>query len=269
MLLSVLLTVVGAYLLVVVLAFVFQRKMMYLPGWGSAPEARTYLGNGEDVTLETGDGLRLGAWYLPATRPDGVTVVLFNGNAGDRSIRAPLGAAIASAGHGVLLTDYRGYGGNPGSPSETGLIADGLAARAWLDRREEVDPDRIVYLGESLGAAVAVAVAVERPPAGLILRSPFTSAVDAGKAHYPFLPVGLLLRDRFPSIERIENVSCPLLVIAGESDRIVPAGLSRRLYEAAPGPKRLVVFPGVDHNDLEFLDGPRFLEEVLRFLDEL
>ncbi len=154
-------------------------------------------------------------------------------------MRAALAVALNRMGLSVLLFDYRGYGGNPGRPSEEGLAADARAAQAWLAAQPEVDPDRIAYFGESLGAAVAVGLAVQRPPAALVLRSPFTSLADVGAVHYPWLPVRRLLLDRYPSIERIASVHAPLLVIAGDRDDIVPLSLSRRLYDAAAEPKRL------------------------------
>ena len=169
----------------------------------------------------------------------------------------------------VLLVDYRGYGGNPGTPSESGFAADSRAALAYLVGRSDVDASRLVYFGESLGAAVAVGLAVEHPPAALILRSPFTSMADAGQYHYPFLPVRLLLQDRFPSIDRIHRIRSPLLVIAGERDRIVPIQQSRRLYEAASDPKTLVVVPEADHNDYELLAGDEMIRAIVRFLQPL
>ncbi len=171
-------------------------------------------------------------------------------------------------GFSVLLFDYRGYGENPGLPTEDGLAADARAAQAWLARQPGVDPDRIVYFGESLGAAVAVGLAVERPPAALVLRSPFTSLPDVGALHYPWLPVRRLLVDRYPSIERITSVRAPVLVIAGDSDDIVPASLSERLYEAAAEPKQWLLVPGAGHNDRELLDGRQMIDAVVRFLSE-
>jgi fermentation-respiration switch protein FrsA (DUF1100 family) len=162
--------------------------------------------------------------------------------------------------------DYRGYGGNPGSPTETGLLADARAARAYLLGRDDVEPARIVYLGESLGAAVALALAVEQPPAALILRSPFTSMVDMARLSYPFLPVDLLVWDRYPSLERIERSVAPLLVVAGAGDRLIPPSQSERLYERAAAPKRLVLVPGADHNSPPLADGPPLIEAVTRFL---
>jgi fermentation-respiration switch protein FrsA (DUF1100 family) len=179
-----------------------------------------------------------------------------------------LAAGLARQGLSVLLFDYRGYGGNPGSPSEKGLAADARAAQAWLAKQPEVDPDRIVYFGESLGAAVAIGLSMERPPAALVLRSPFTSLADVAKVHYPWLPVGRLLIDRYPSIDRIGSLSTPVMVIAGDRDDIVPESLSKKLYEAAPDPKRYLLVPGTGHNDPGLVDGDHMVEEVGRFLSE-
>jgi fermentation-respiration switch protein FrsA (DUF1100 family) len=238
-----------------------QRRLIYFPSPGPVPSAASVLPTGKDVVLDTEDGLRLGAWYFPAGR---TAVLVCNGNAGDRSIRVELAAALNRLGHSVLLFDYRGFGGNPGRPTEDGLAADARAAEAWL--RAQPDIDRIVYFGESLGAAVAVGLAVQRPPASLVLRSPFTSLADVGAVHYPWLPVRRLLLDRYPSIDRIASVRASLLVIAGDRDDIVPAVLSKRLYDAAPDPKRYVVIPGVGHNDQALLDGRQMIDEIRGFL---
>jgi hypothetical protein len=192
--------------------------------------------------------------------------LVFNGNGGNRSLRAPLAAALARMGLAVLLFDYRGYGGNPGHPTEAGLAADARAALDYLSGRPEVDPARVVYFGESLGAAVALRLATERPPAALVLRSPFSSLAEVGQLHYPLVPVSLLLRDRYDSAALAGRLAAPLLVVAGDRDRIVPAGHSRRLFAAAPQPKRLVVLEGADHNDHDLLAGPRLLAELRRFL---
>jgi uncharacterized protein len=246
-----------------------QRRLIYFPSPGPVPSAATLLAGGRDVVLDTEDGKRLGAWCLPApgSQP-GPAVVVFNGNGGDRSGRALLAANLSRLGMSVLLFDYRGYGGNPGPPSEKGLAADARAAQAWLAAQPEVDPDRIVYFGESLGAAVAIGLAMERPPAALVLRSPFTSLAEVGRAHYPWLPVGWLLMDRYPSIDRIGSLSAPVMVIAGGRDDIVPESLSKKLYDAASEPKRYLLVPGTGHNDPELIWGDRMLEEVGRFLSE-
>lgn len=261
--------VASAAVLLLALAWFFQRSLIYFPLTQIVPPAADVLARSQEVAFATEDGLRLGGWFVPAEgNGSGMTVLIFNGNAGNRSFRAPLAAALSRAGLAVFLFDYRGYGGNPGSPSETGLIADARAARAYLASRTDLDPARIIYVGESLGAAVAVALAVESPPVALVLRSPFTSLVNVGLLHYPFLPVRLFLVDRYPSIDRIGLLTCPVLIVAGERDRIIPAEHSRRLYEAASGQKRFVLIPGADHNDFDLLAGEQFISEVLRFLKD-
>lgn len=247
-----------------------QRRLMYFP-FGEVPSPIAVgLANVERVTFTTTDGIRLNGWFLPSRRlPAWFTILVFNGNAGNRAYRAPLAAALRAHDLAVLLFDYRGFGENPGAPTEAGLAADARAARAYLLGRPNVDPARMVYLGESLGSAVATALAAEHPPAALILRSPFVSMTELGRIHYPFLPVRWLLRDRFASIDRILQIPCPLLVIAGERDRIVPPEQSRRLYEAASSAKRLVILPGADHNDDDLLAGKEMIEAIIRFLQEI
>lgn len=260
--------VLAGVVVVLFLAWLFQRRLIYFPSDEPVPPVASLLPAAEEVTFETEDGVRLGGWFLaPAPDVRGAAVLVFNGNAGNRAYRAPLAQALAAAGLGVLLFDYRGYGGNSGSPSETGLRADARAALAFLASRPGVDPKRLAYFGESLGAAVAVALAVERPPAALVLRSPFTSLAEAGSLHYPFLPVGLLLKDRYDSITQIGLLRAPLLILAGGRDAVIPSEISRRLYEAAPEPKRFALNPGADHNDFELLAGSWLIGTVRDFLD--
>ena len=252
-------------LVVIVLA---QRSLIYFPERRLPAPSDVGLSAAEAVAFHTDDDLRLEGWFVPpAARPTGQTVVVFNGNAGNRAHRAPLAAALARAGHAVLLFDYRGYGGNPGLPSERGLLRDGRAAVEAVASRPDIDPSRVVYFGESIGTGVAVQVAVERPPHGLILRSPFTSLVDVGREHYPFLPVAWLARDRFDSMARVADIRSPLLVIAGTADSIVPYGLSETLYDAAPEPKWFVTIEGADHNDEALFVGRPLLASILRFLE--
>ncbi|HEY6359475.1 MAG TPA: protein-L-isoaspartate(D-aspartate) O-methyltransferase [Vicinamibacterales bacterium] len=258
-------------LLVIVLALIWslQRRMIYFPMGDVPAPGEGGLARFELVRFATADGIELSGWFLPA--PGSVppaTVIVFNGNAGNRAHRVELADALRKHGLQVLLMDYRGYGGNPGAPSERGLTEDGRAVYAYAAGRPDVDASRFVYFGESLGAAVAVGLASEHAPAALILRSPFTSLTEVGQHHYPFLPVRLLLRDRFPSIDRVRIIDSPLLVIAGDRDRIVPIEQSRRLFDAALDPKELVVIAGADHNDHALLAGDEMVEAIVRFIDQ-
>ena len=260
----------AAILLAVVLGLALlwlgQRRMIYLPFGNVPPLASSNLSRAEDVAFTTGDGVTLHGWFVPAAAaPARFTAIVFNGNAGHRGFRAPLAAALARHGVSTLLFDYRGYGDNAGRPSEDGLAQDARAALTYLKTRTDVDTARIVYFGESLGAAVALRLATETRPFALVLRSPFTSLSDIGRHHYPFLPVRMLLRDRYPSLERARSVSCPTLVIAGDRDSIIPTEQSRRVYDALTVEKRLVIIAGADHNDEALFDGDELIRAVLDF----
>ncbi len=257
--------IVGMALLTLI--WVGQRRLIYFPDTSHPALDRSGLAGAEAVTFSTSDGLRLGAWFVtgsgPSPRP---TVIVFNGNAGHRGYRAPLGEALRRHGLNVLLTDYRGYGRNPGAPTEEGLADDARSARTYVLSRPDVDPARVVYFGESLGGAVALRLAIEHPPSALILRSPFASLALVGQYHYPLLPVRQLLRDRFPSIELAPKLRAPVLVIAGTRDGVVPIEHTRRLYETIVAPKTWVEVTA-DHNDQALLDGDEMIQAIDRFLN--
>ena len=246
-----------------------QRHLMYFPSREVLSPVALGLTGVEEVTFSGADTPVLHAWFVSNARAPRVTVIVFNGNAGNRSHRADLATAFRTLGLSVLLFDYRGYGDNDGAPSETGLAADARAARAYLASRPDVDGGRVIYFGESLGSAVATKLAAEQPQAALILRSPFNTIAEVGRIHYPWLPVGWLLRDRFASADYIQRVRCPLLVIAGDRDAIVPFPQSQKLFDAAADPKTLVVIKGADHNDEALLSGPEMMRTIERFLRQL
>ena len=258
---------VGAGVVVLVLVLLtgllwaFQRSLIYLPDPGPVPSASAVLSGARDVVLTTADGLDLGGWYLAAD--DGAPAVLVaSGNAGHRGYRAPLADALHEAGLSVLLFDYRGYGGNPGNPSEKGLALDVRAARDFLIQDAGMPAERLLYLGESLGAAVVTELATEHPPAGLVLRSPFVDLASVAAVHYPFLPARALLRDRFPLAEQLTRVEVPTTVVYGSADSVVPASQSRAVAESAGRLHRLVEVGGADHNDRSLLDGDQLVDAV-------
>nr|WP_115944859.1 alpha/beta hydrolase [Amycolatopsis thermalba] len=253
---------IGATVVVIIVAvvfgsaFAFQRKLIYLPSGGPVPSAAQVLPGGRDVPLRTADGLTLTAWYFPVEGAR-AAVLVAPGNAGNRSLRTPLARALHAAGIATLLLDYRGYGCNPGSPTEAGLALDVRAAREFLAARARVP---LVYFGESLGAAVVAGLAVDFPPAALVLRSPFTDLAAVARRHYPFLPVRLLLLDTFPVAERVARVPAPVTVVYGGADTIVPPEQSPAVAAAARG--RAVEVPGADHNDPVLLDGPAVISAI-------
>jgi pimeloyl-ACP methyl ester carboxylesterase len=201
----------------------------------------------EKVSLATEDGERLGGWWIDGRSPVIGHLLFCHGNGGNIGDRVRTAASLAAAGFDVLLFDYRGYGASTGSADELGTYGDARAARAALVGRADVDPSRIFYLGESLGGAVALKLAIEAPPRGLILQSTFTSIRDVARHHYPFIP-SPLVPDVYPSLRRIGSLRAPLLVLHGDRDDTVPLALGQALLEAAPEPKRMRVFRGLEHD---------------------
>jgi len=251
------------YLVFVGLVYLFQRKLQYFPDAASValPYDPKYRGI-ETVKLTTTDGLSLFACYWPARQP--VTLVILHGNAGHRGHRLDWIEDLHSLGYGVFVLDYRGYGGSEGSPTEEGLYLDSEAALEWLSRN---GIRNFVYFGESLGCGVAVELASRHPPLALILQSAFSSAVDVARKAYPYLPVALLMRDRFDSKPKMTKIFCPVLFIHGGRDSIIPPALGRALYDAANEPKSWFLIPDANHNDLPWVGGEGYLEGIQRFLE--
>jgi uncharacterized protein len=215
----------------------------------------------EDVAIQTADGERLHAWWVQTPAPPIGHILLCHGNGGNVGDRVEQIALLVAAGFDVLAFDYRGYGRSSGRPSEEGTYRDARAARDVLLRQPAVDAARVFYLGESLGAAVALELAHAHPPAGLILQSPFTSIRDMARLHYPLIPRALV-PDAYPSLRLIGALDGPLLVLHGERDEIVPPLHGEALYDAATCPKRLEILPGVGHNDLIARAGARWAEAI-------
>lgn len=245
---------------------VLQNRLIYFPGEVVPSPARAGVPAAETVTVTTADGLDLAAWFVPADGEPVGAVLVLHGNAGTRAGRAPLAAALAEWGLATMLLDYRGYGGNPGRPSQDGLLADARAGLEELYRRTGLGPDRTVIFGESLGSAVAAGVVADQPVGGLVLRSPFPSLVAVGRIHYAWLPVDLLLRDRYPVEQWIVGYDGPTAVIIGQRDDLIPPDLSRAVADAAPGAVRTITVDGAGHNSRALLDGDEMLRELAQFL---
>lgn len=246
-----------------------QRSLIYFPNTTAVPPAAEVLPGARDVVLQTEDGLELGAWFVPADehRDRELAVLYAPGNGGNRAGRAGLAQELSQRGFAVLVMDYRGYGGNPGTPSEDALAADALAAVRALEE-EGYPPEQTIYFGESLGTGVVAALASQHPPAGLVLRSPFTELADVGAHHYPWVPVRRLLRDRYPVLAHVGDSAVPVTVIRAARDSVVPAHLSHQVAVAAGTLVEEVVLEGVDHNDAAMF-GPPVADAVVRLADAL
>jgi fermentation-respiration switch protein FrsA (DUF1100 family) len=215
----------------------------------------------EDLAMEADDGERLHGWWVPAPSGSLGHVLLCHGNAGNVGDRVVHARLLVDAGLDVLLFDYRGYGRSSGRPSEDGTYRDARAAREALLGRPGVHPAAILYVGESLGGAIALELALEHPPKGLVLQSTFTSVRDMGRVHYPIAPARAI-PDAYPSLRRAKRLRAPLLVLHGDRDDIVPLAQGRALFDAAADPKRIEVFEGLGHNDLVPLAGPAYGEAI-------
>jgi len=245
---SILVFLLVGYGAMVALVYFAQRALMYFPDRTRTPPADAGFPEAEEVILETADGEKLVAWHVAAA--EGKPVVLyFHGNGGALVHRVDRFRGLIANGNGLVALSYRGYGGSSGSPSEAGLLNDAAAAYAFAAARYPAQ--RIALFGESLGTGVAIWLATEKPVARLLLQAPYTSIVDVAAAAYPFLPVRLLLKDRYRSDERVGGVTAPVLVLHGERDRVVPIQYGERLYALIRAPKKFVRFPEGGHVDLD------------------
>jgi fermentation-respiration switch protein FrsA (DUF1100 family) len=240
-----------------------QDHFVYVPDTSPPDLASLGLPAVKAVSLTTADDLSLLAWWLPP-RGAAPVVIYCHGNGGNIGGRGYRLQRLAREGFGVLMLEYRGYGGNPGHPSEEGLYADGRAALKFLDA-QGIAPERRVLYGESLGTGVAVHLASEQAVGALVLEAPYTNLGDVGAAHFPAILVRLVLRDRFDSLSQIKSVRAPVLIMHGERDQVIPVGLGRTLYTAANPPKEVWYVAQGNHNDLA---GYGALERAIEFINQ-
>ena len=252
------------YALLILVLFIMQRSFLYFPS-NERPDLSQYAAIGlEEVTLKTEDGLELIAWFMkPDPARDGDTFLLFHGNAGHIGHRVEKFHRILEAGYGFLFLEYRGYGGNPGKPSEAGLHIDAKAALDFLSSRE-IPREKVILYGESLGCGIAVKAATEHDFAAVILEAPYTSIADVAQRQFWFLPVRWLVRDRYDTLAIINMITSPVVVMHGEQDDIIHVSFGKRVFEAAPEPKTAWFFEGAGHNNLKEFG---FETQLLNYLE--
>jgi fermentation-respiration switch protein FrsA (DUF1100 family) len=221
----------------------------------------------EDITFTTEDGVHLNGWFIPSTEGD-LTLLWFHGNAGNISHRLDnIRLLHDKVKIHIFIIDYRGYGRSEGSVSEAGTYRDASAALQYLRSRKDLDPKKIVFYGRSLGAAVAVDLALREESLALIIETPFASIREMAKLIFPCLPVGPFLRTRYDTLEKIRKVRGPLLVLHGDQDDIVPYTQGQRIFEAAPEPKEFYTIRGAHHNDTFIVGGDPYFAALKDFVD--
>ncbi len=266
MLLNILGAGAGLYALCLLGLFIKQRDIVFHP-----PEERADLaaadavGLLQEVAIRSADGLDLQSWWAPSRRADGRTIIYFHGNAGHRGDRVVRVRPYLAQGYGVLLVGYRGYGGNPGKPTEQGFYADARANLAFL-AAQGVAPARTILFGESLGTAVAVQMATEARYLAVVLEAPIASVRRSAAVRYPLFAIDAIVLDKFDSLAKIDRIGAPLLVIHGEQDRVTLVKFGRMILAAAREPKQGFFPPAAGHGDLMEHGMP---ERVLAFLASL
>ncbi len=242
------------------LFYFMQRSLIYAPSKTKPSRAVFKAEDMQQLTLNSADNIVLNAWYKSA-QTNHATVIVFHGNAGHIGKRMPLARQLIQQGFGVLLLEYRGYGGNKGQPTEQGLYQDARTGMRFL-KKQHIPIQRIALYGESLGTGVATKMAEEHPKAcALILQSPYTTLADLGKYHYPWIPIAPW--DKFNSLKRMQSIHMPLLALHGTQDRVVPYKFGRALFEAANQPKQWVTLEKQGHGGLWT---PEFIDVVSHFI---
>lgn len=243
-----------------------EKSFIYFPSRDIATTPRDVGLVYEDVTVTAEDNVELNGWFIPSPDAD-VTLLWFHGNAGNISHRVHnIGLLHNAVKAHIFIIDYRGYGRSHGSVSEEGTYKDARAAIRYLKSRTDIHPKRIVIFGRSLGAAVALDVALREDSLALILETPFTSIGDMAKTILPVLPIGPFLRTKYDNLRKIRQVRVPLLVLHGDRDEIVPYEHGKALFDAAPEPKQFYTIRNAGHNDTYVVGGDAYFTALADFI---
>lgn len=223
--------------------------------------------NVETAKVTTIDGLTLEGWYIASPKEDAPTIIHFHGNAGNIASRYPKIGNYANHGYNVLLAEYRGFGNNPGSPTEEGLYNDARAYINWIKTVKNTPESNMIIYGVSLGTGVTVQMATEYNEAAIILESPYTSLPDAAKQTYYMLPVDLLMHDKFNSLDKIKNINSPVLILHGDQDQVINVKQGQALFDAAGEPKKFIKIIGGQHSNLYDYEAPWYILDFLSSLN--
>lgn len=260
-------SLVGVYIFIILLLYIFQSGMMYHPAKQIYRTPGAVGLEYEDVFFQSVNDWQIHGWFVPA-RQARATVLLSHGNAGNISDRLETIRILNSLNLNVFIYDYSGYGKSDGSPSEETTYQNALDAWNYLIEEKQITHDQIIVMGRSLGGAVAAWLAVKKTPAALMLESSFTSAVNLAKEIYPFFPVRLMMKYEYPTAEYLQQVSLPLMVLHSEDDRLVPFHHGKELYELARSPKTFFTMKGA-HGNSHVTTGDEYLNAVDEFINSV
>ena len=242
-----LISLVLAYFLLVGIIYIKQRDMLYHPSKQVHELSYYNLDNTEEITIITKDNVALQAWYHPASLNHEM-IIFLHGNSGNLEDRVPHLRELIEMGYGFIIPAWRGFGKSEGLPSLNGLLLDAQAAIHFLQTKH-YPLDKIIIVGESLGTSIATQITVEHKFKGLFLITPYTSIADRAGEIYPFLPTQLLTKDNFKVLDNIDKINQPLLMIHGDQDIVVPYQHSEKIFTKAHEPKKLIIYPGIGHNN--------------------
>ena len=255
---------ISLYLFVILIMFIFQRSLLYLPSKEKL-DPFFYSNTGlEKINFETSDGLVLNSLFRKPSTKEKDTVLIFHGNAGHIGHRVEKFRSFLEEGYGLLLVGYRGYGENQGKPTEDGFQKDGLAALEFLTE-QNISKQKTILYGESLGCGLAVKLSIKEKYRAIILEAPYTSIAEVASRHYWYLPAKWLVIDRFDILSIINKIKSPLLVLHGEKDNVISLDLGKKVFNTAPEPKEAIFIPNAGHNNLyEF----NIFEKINNFLKD-
>lgn len=267
MLINLMIGIAGIYVFVCLLMFIFQRHLIYFPDKKVFFTPNHINLAYEEIHFKTSDNVIINSWFVPADSSENV-ILFCHGNAGNISHRLESIQIFNRLSLDVFIFDYRGFGKSEGSVDEEGTYLDVLGAWEFLIEEKGYHPEQIFIFGRSLGSGVASWLAREKRPGALILESSFTSLPDLGAKIYPFLPVRLLSRYNYSTLENLKNITCPKLFVHSKDDEIIPFSLGMKNYEGAPEPKMFLEIQG-SHNDGFMVTGSKYLEGIAKFINKI
>ena len=257
-------SVVLAYFIIILFVYFYQRNLLYHPSENNYLNDKITF-NYEEIFIETKKKIKLKSWFIKKDLNKFKTILIFHGNAGNLFNRVYKLNELNKLDVNILLISWRGFSGNKGKPTEKNLYHDAEEAVKWLNNRGVISKNIILY-GESLGTGVATELGKSNAFGGIILESPFTSIANAAKIYYPYLPVNIILKDRYNSIGKIKNITTPILIMHGKKDNIVPQKMGLELYEKANQPK-FSYFPENDDHMMEY--NGELLKKIKFFISKI